>query len=128
LIINVKISFAEFLIFGYTLRERKEKPLPVRFCRAVKLRGRRKTEYRIIQRFSEEPEDKADAMAGRDGSRRTVLASAAGMRRSCIFQVRTEEKFLGKKLTFYIYSLWFWYDNDRRNKSKILGFGSFSFQ
>jgi hypothetical protein len=57
-----------------------------------------------------------------------VLASAAGMRRSCIFQVRTEEKFLGKKLTFYIYSLWFWYDNDRRNKSKILGFGSFSFQ
>ncbi len=35
--------------------------------------------------FSEEPKDKADAMAGLDGSRRTVLASAAGMKRSCIF-------------------------------------------
>jgi len=92
LIINVKISFAEFLIFGYTLRERKEKPLPVRFCCAVKLRGRRKTEYRIIQRFSEGPEDKADAMAGRDGSRRTVLPSAAGMRRSCIFIVSWRRK------------------------------------
>lgn len=78
--------------------------------------------------FSEGPEDKADAMAGRDGSRRTVLPSAAGMKRVVFLQVCVEEKFLGKKLTFYIYSLWFWYDNDRRNKSKILGFGSFSFQ
>lgn len=92
MIINVKISFAEFLIFGYTLRERKEKPLPVRFCRAVKLCRGCKTEYRIIQRFSEEPKDKADAMAGLDGSRRTVLASAAGMKRSCIFIVSWRRK------------------------------------
>jgi len=51
LIINVKISFAEFLIFGYTLRERKEKPLPVGFCRAVKLCRGCKTECKIIQCF-----------------------------------------------------------------------------
>lgn len=42
--------------------------------------------------FSEGPEDKADAMAGLDGSRRTVLASAAGMKRSCIFIVSWRRK------------------------------------